>query len=271
MQSRPRRSLTGLAALALGTLVLATAGCLEYSPHALPLDHVHRDMHRKSLEQLLAQPEPEVLRFAVVGDTQGDFSEAEKAIAQLNERDDLSLVIQVGDFTHQGIGPEYKAMNGIFRRLRAPHFVVVGNHDLLANGSDIYDRMFGARDFAFTYARTRFVLFDSNGVEYGWDGRRPDLGFLRRVLEPSDEFDRAILFTHIDPSNPDWDPALREPYYDLVREFGVRASFYGHGHPPLEFERDGSMFYRPGAVDYRTYIIASVHPDGRIEIERRHF
>jgi 3',5'-cyclic-AMP phosphodiesterase len=251
--------------------MIALSGCLEYSPHALPLDHVHRDMHRKSLEQLLATPEPEVLRFAIVGDTQGDFSEAEKCVAQLNERDDLSLAIQVGDFTHQGVGPEYKAMNSIFRRLRVPHFVVVGNHDLLANGGDIYDRMFGERNLAFTYARTRFVLFDSNGVEYGWGGKLPDLDLVRRLLEPDGTFDRAILVSHIDPSSPDWDPVLREPYYDLVREFGVEVSFYGHGHTPHEFERDGSRFYLPGAVDWRTYIIAAIHPDGRIDVERRHF
>lgn len=251
---------------------LAGAGCLEYSPHAIPLDEADRDVHRKSLERLVAQPAAEVLRFAVVGDTQGDFDEAREAVARLNARDDLSFVVQVGDFTHLGLAPEYRKMNEIFRRLRVPYFVVVGNHDLLANGGDIYDHMFGARHLVFMHGRTRFVLFDTNGVEYGWDGTRPDLAFLRRVLGPREEYDQAILFAHIDPYNGDFDPALREPYFALLRDLGVQVSFYGHGHKPGPgFERDGSRLHVVGAVDYRTYLIGTVHQDGRIDVERVFF
>lgn len=252
-------------------VAFALGGCLEFSPHAFPLDERDRDVHRRSLERLLAQPAPDVVRFAVIGDTQGDFAETEHAIARLNERDDLSFVVQVGDFTHQGIGPEYSAMNGIFRRLRVPYFVVVGNHDLIANGTDIYEHMYGARNLVFTWARIRFVLFDSNGVEYGWDGSRPDLALLRRALVPDGEYDQAILFGHIDPTNPDWDPALREPYFALLRDAAIGVSFYGHSHAAQEYERDGARFYIPGAVDHRTYIVASVHPDGRVDVERRPF
>jgi predicted phosphodiesterase len=252
-------------------LALAVGGCLEYSPHAIPLDEADTDVHRKSLGQLFAVPEPEVLRFAVLGDTQGDFTETEEAVDEVNQLDGISFVVQVGDFTHQGIGPEFRAMNGHLRRLDVPYFVVVGNHDLLANGSDIYNHMFGEPNLAFTYARTRIVLFDDNGVEYGWDGSRPDLDLLREFLADTEAYDEAILLGHIDPGSPDFDPALREPYFALVREAGIEVSIYGHGHNPHEFERDGSRFYIVGAVDHRTFIVVSVFPDGRIEVERRRF
>jgi predicted phosphodiesterase len=256
---------------AVAAFALLLAGCLEYSPHAIPLDERDTDVHRKSLERLLSRPAPEVLRFAVIGDTQGDFNETEEIIGLLKERDDLSFVIQVGDLTHQGVGPEYRAMNALFRRLRVPYFVVIGNHDLLANGGDIYDHMFGARNFAFTYAGTRFVLFDSNALEYGYDATTPDLDLLREALSAGEEYRQAILFSHLDPGAGEWDPALREPYFELVRERAIEVSFYGHGHAPREFERDGSTFYIVGAVDHRTFIVATVQPDGRIDVERTSF
>lgn len=249
----------------------AAAACLEYSPHAIPLDDEETGVHARSLARLFAAPQPEVLRFAVIGDTQGDFDEVEQIVSSLNEVDDLSLVIQVGDFTHNGTAPEYRAMNDLLRRLRVPYFVIVGNHDLLANGGDIYDHMFGARNLAFTYARTRFVLFDSNAVEYGFDGTTPDLALIREALAPREDYDEAILLTHFNPGGLEWDEALRQPYFDLVAELGVKTSFYGHAHGPGEFERGGSRFYIAGAVDHRSFIIATVQPGGAIDVERRTF
>jgi predicted phosphodiesterase len=261
------------AALALAlALALSLGGCFQYSPHAIPLDEADTDVHRKSLERLLAQPAPEVLRFAVVGDTHGNFDDAETAVEYLNRRDDLSFVVQAGDFTHQGTGPEFRKMNSIFRRLRVPYFVVVGVHDLLANGGDIYDHMFGPRNLVFTYARTRFVLFDANAPEYGFNATLPDLDLLRRALASDREaYDEAVMLSHIDPSSPDWDPALREPYFALLRETGVKVSLHGHGHKPHEFEQDGARFYLPGSVLFRTLLLVSVHPDGQIDVERSPF
>lgn len=262
----PRRRARGVA---LVSLALALGGCLDYSPHAIPLGDADTAVHRRSLERLLAEPAPEVLRFAVVGDAQASFDEAEQLVAALNRRDDLSFVVQVGDFTHVGTSPEYRAMNALFRELRAPYFVAVGNHDLLGNGGDVYDRMFGERYLAFSYAGTRVVLLDSNAVEYGFDGTTPDLERVRAMATADPDADHVVLVAHVDPSS-EWDPALREPYYALVRELGVEVSFYGHGHEPHAFERDGSRFYLPGAVDRRTYLVTMVG-EGGVEVERRWF
>jgi 3',5'-cyclic AMP phosphodiesterase CpdA len=268
MSARRRGARRG-GALAAVVVAVTVGGCLEYSPHAIPQGESETDVNRKSIERLLAQPAPETIRFGVLGDTQGDFDEAEVAVEWLNGYDDLSFVVQVGDFTHLGTAPEYRVMNKILRELRVPYLVVVGNHDLLANGGDIYDHMYGPRDLAFTYGRTRFVLMDTNGVEYGMDATAPDLAFLRGALADREAYDQPILFAHIDPFNGDFDPALREPYFALLQELGIRVSFYGHGHKPGEpHQRDGSVLQVVGAVDYRTFLVCTVHPDGRIDVER---
>lgn len=260
-----RRSLGALA------FVLAT-GCLEYSPHAVDLDGSERDLHRKALERLGAIPPPEAgFRFAVVGDTQLAFDEAEDAVEHLNAREDLWFVVQGGDFTNFGLLPEFRLMNDIFARLRVPYFVVIGIHDHLGNADDIYDRMFGARDFSFTFGRTRFVLFDSNSLEFGYDGTVPNVPWLAARLEPDGAFDAAVLVSHIAPMHADFDPALRDRYVALLQAQASVVSFHAHEHRYRFDDTTGTPMYLADSVNHRNYLVVTVLAGGAIEVERVFF
>jgi Icc protein len=250
------------------TAVLAAA-CFEYSPHAIVLDDSERGLTEKAIARLQATPPPSALRFAVVGDTQLAFDEAADAIEHLNGRDDLSFVVQIGDFTNFGLGREFVLMSDVFARLRVPFFVVIGIHEYLGNGEDIYARMFGARDVAFTYARTRVVLFDDNSREFAFDGTVPDLGFLAAQLAPDGAHDLAVLFAHVPPGTSDFDPALVDRYDELLRTHAPVVSFHGH-EPAFRFEeREGTPLYVTDPLDeQRTYLVATVLPGGRVEVER---
>ena len=253
-------------------LLLVAAGCLEYSPHAIVLDGSERDLHRKAVLRLEASPPPEALRFAVVGDTQLAFDEAEEAVEHLNRRDDLAFVVQVGDFTHFGLTPEFRAMNDIFSRLRVPHFVAIGIHDYLGNGEEIYERMFGPTDFAFTFARVRFLLFDSNSREFAYDGTVPDLAWLAANLAPDAAHDWAVLFSHCAPESSDFDRGLVEGYDDLLRAHPRTVSFHGHEHRFRTDVRHGTALYVADSVDHRSYLVATLRADGvGFEVERVSF
>jgi 3',5'-cyclic-AMP phosphodiesterase len=252
---------------ALAAAVIVAAGCLEYSPHQLPTSGSERDLHRKALERLAAAPPPAVLRFAVVGDTQLFFDDAERAIASLAARDDLAFVVQVGDFTHVGLWPEFRIMNDLFRRLPVPYFVVVGIHDLLGNGDEIYERMFGPLDLAFDYAGTQFIFLDTNSREYGFDGRVPDLAWLEAQLAPGPGTDRIVVFGHCRAESGDFDPALRAPFSALLRGAGVDLTIHGHDHAYSAGEHEGVPFVVADAVDGRSYLVVTATPAG-FEVER---
>jgi 3',5'-cyclic AMP phosphodiesterase CpdA len=248
-------------------LLLLLAACLEYSPHAIVLDGSERDLNRKALARIAAAPAPEPLRFALVGDTQLAFDEAEDAIEHLNRRDDLAFVVQLGDFTHFGLLSEFRLMNELFARLRVPYLVVIGIHDYLGNGADVFHEMFGERDFAFTVGRTRFVIFDSNSLEFGFDGTVPDLAFLRAQLSPDGEHDRAILLSHVPPGTGDFDPGLVEGYLALLREAGSVASFHAHEHDSREGELAGTPLWVADSVDHRSYLVATIG-GGELRVEK---
>lgn len=257
----------GLAAVC----VLLGSACFEYSPHAIVLDPSERDLHAKALARLAAAPPPETLRFAVLGDTQLRFEDAADAVDHLNRRADLAFVVQIGDIVHVGILPEFREMNEVLARLRVPYFVVIGIHEYLGNAEDIYGEMFGAPNLAFTFERTRFVLFDSNSREFGFDGTVPDLAWLAAQLSPDGTHDRAALFSHVPPGSGDFDPALVKPYDALLGAQRSVISFHGHQERFSFEERAGTPVYVVDAVDGRSYLVATVVAGGGFEVERVSF
>ena len=243
-------------------------GCLEYSPHTLPSEDRHRGVNGKNIVRLVAEPPPARLRFAVVGDTQTAFDEAERAVTALSRRGDVAFVVQIGDFTDLGLAPEYERMNDLFRSLPVPYFVAIGNHDHLGNGEDLYERMFGPQDFAFSWARTRFVFLDTCSIEEAYDGTVPDLVKLAVNLAPSPEHERAFVFAHVKPESTDFDPRLRSGFRALLRDGGVVASFYGHEHRYESEVRDGIPYFVAAHVNDREYLLVSERDDGGFEVER---
>jgi 3',5'-cyclic AMP phosphodiesterase CpdA len=249
-------------------LVLPLAACLEFSPHELPRGSSDRDLHRKALEALSARSGDAPLRFAAVGDTQLEFNHAEDFVAAVNQRDDLDFVVQLGDFTNYGLTFEYEVMNGIFARLRVPYFVLAGNHDLLGNGQAIYEHMFGPRDLAFTHARVRVVLLDTNSHEHRYAPDVPDLAWLAEQLAPDPGHDDALVMGHCDPDAFEFNPELREPYLAVLRDAGVTLSLHAHAHHFASREHDGVTVVTADAVHGRSYVVVTAVPGGGLALER---
>jgi 3',5'-cyclic AMP phosphodiesterase CpdA len=249
-------------------LAAVLGGCLEYSPHQLPTEASERDLNRKAVERIVATP-VERLRFAVVGDTQRGFSEAEDAVDAINRRGDLQFVVQLGDFVNVGTWLEFREMNEIFARLRVPYLVVVGFHDLIGNGEAIYGAMFGPTDFAFTHGRVRFVAFDSNSSVHDYDGTVPDLAFLAAALAPSPEHDRALAFSHVAPGQgADFDPALTESTIAVLASGAVDLSLHSHAHRYEAYERGGVRFVLADSIEHRSFVVVSQRDDGGFDQEK---
>jgi 3',5'-cyclic AMP phosphodiesterase CpdA len=256
----------------LSLVALLPAACLEYSPHALPTDRSERDLNHKAIERLVAAPPPGPLAFAVVGDTQRSFDEAEEFVAAVNAREDVQFVVQVGDFTNVGILLEFELMNEIFSRLRVPYLVVVGFHDQLGNGARIYAEMFGPENFAFTLGRTRLVLYDSNSSSHDFAGTVPDLAWLEAALAPGPDHDRVIAFSHIAPGGgPLFDEALTLPLLALLARSGTELSLHGHAHRADAFEREGVRIVIADSVDHRSWVLVTQRTDGGFDYERVFF
>lgn len=253
-------------ALSLILLLGLAGGCLSYSPHELPASG--QNLRAESLARIEARPAGAPLRFAVIGDVQRAYDEAAVAVARLNELQGLAFVVQVGDFTDLGRSAEFERMAGIFARLEAPWFAVIGNHDLLGDGGAIFDRLLGPRNHDFTLGRTRFVFLDTNSREYGFGRGVPDLTWLEERLAPGDDHDRRVVFSHVPPTSSDFDPALREPFHELLEEAEVAVSFHGHEHRYEDGEREGVRYVIADSALNRSFLVVDERPDGQLSVER---
>jgi hypothetical protein len=252
-------------------LALAAAGCLAYSPHDLPTDAADEDVHERSLAALAGLPPPVPLRFAVIGDVQRFFEEAREFVQAANARGDLAFVVQAGDFTHLGLTFEFEAMNRVFRGLAVPYFVVVGNHDLIGNGRALYEHMFGPLDFAFTYARLRVVLLNTNSREFAFPPDVPNLAWLADRLAPGPDHDLAVVICHVAPNAGDFNASLAQPYRAVLRAAGVTLSINAHGHLFERHEEADLTFVTADSAEHRSYLVVTVLPAGGLEVERVFF
>jgi 3',5'-cyclic AMP phosphodiesterase CpdA len=254
------------AALTAILLPALAGGCLSYSPHEVPFGG--RNLRIENLTRLESRPPAPRLRFAVVGDVQRAFDDAWAAVSRLNRIEDLAFVVQVGDFTDLGRSDEFEQMAGVFSALEAPWFVVVGNHDLLGNGGNIFDALFGPRNNDFTYQRTRFVLLDTNSREYGFGAGVPDLDWLAGRLAPGPDHDRVVLFSHVWPWSSDFDPGLRDAFVEQLGEAGVALSLHGHDHSYAAEVHEGVPYFIADAAANRSVLLVEELPSGELGVER---
>jgi Icc protein len=245
--------------------LLLCAGCGVFEFHPYELRGMDGDRHARALERLRSEAGDGPLRFAVLGDIQLFLDESGAAVEDLEQRD-VDFVVQVGDLTEYGSAQEYAWVARLLDRLRVPSFAVLGNHDVLGTGADIYRKTFGPTFFSFQHAGSRFVLFDSNSREYGFPGNVPDLEALREALSPEPGLSHTFTFSHVPPGHGDFDASLAGPLEQLQAEQGVSVSFHAHIHQFGSEVRQGVRYFVADSLDHRNYLLVTVDgPVVRVE------
>ena len=141
---------------------------IEYHPYDLDIDG-ETDVNRRNIERIeTATYGKEEIRFAVISDTQRWYDETEDAVETLNLRDDLDFVLHTGDMSDFGLKLEFEKQRDILSGLKVPFVCLLGNHDCLATGLDVFRKIFGTEDFAFTAGNVRFLCLNTNALEFDY-------------------------------------------------------------------------------------------------------
>ena len=255
--------------------LLALTGCdlLEFSPNDHRVPEEFTDLTRKNLAKLQAKPlaPGDTLRFVFTGDSQQFYDEAEDLVASVNQQPGISFLVVAGDISDFGLAREMRWVDEKLRRLYMPYVTVVGNHDLVGNGRQAYQHIFGALDYSFVYGDTKFILLDTNGREYNFDGSAPNMGWLRPQLATSDGARRQVVLMHVPPYNNDFDPALAPPFVEALRTapnlvFGMNG--HNHGYRIGEPFNDGVTYVNSDAFSERHYMVITVWGNRQFRIKR---
>ncbi len=265
---------TGKLPISLISLILFLAACdiIEYSPNQIILKEYERDLNRKNIEKLQANSPEDTLRFVLMGDTQRFYDEAESFVKSVNKLKDIDFVIHAGDISDFGLSQEFEWIAKIMSDLNVPYVTAVGNHDLIANGSKVYRKMFGPMNFSFILSGVKFVFYDSNSIEYGYDGSTPDLAWIAGELG-TDDFDWAIPVAHMPPYSEDTDLTKEEALAGILGSTGkVKLSLHGHEHAFSVVEKydNGVTYVVSTTVNKKGYAIISFY-DGNFEVEEVYY
>ncbi|WP_181304316.1 metallophosphoesterase [Rufibacter sp. XAAS-G3-1] len=234
----------------LAVLLLALSSCdglFEYHPNQIILDSDEKNLTAYNLQKIRQQQPGDTLKLIVMGDTQRFYDDAQDFVKKANGFQDIDFVVHQGDISDFGMTQEFKWIHDIMEDLKWPYFTVIGNHDMLANARKVYKKMYGDFNYSFVYGHTKFVFIDTNSREYSFNGKVPDLGWLRGQLqqEPGATWKQAITISHIPPYDGDFDKKLELPFHQTLKESNlVSLSLYGHIHRWLsEYPYDNHILY----------------------------
>lgn len=255
------------AVLALA-LLLASCRVFEFTPYEIPDPDGPAAETARNLGRLeaLAKRSGGPVRFALLADSHDSYDELARAADRINADSTIQFAILAGDFTQYGLLREYEWYDEAVSRLRAPLLTVIGNHDALANGSEIYRRRYGPLNFAFTYGGYRFVCANTNI----WDSDEPapDWDWLEHALATAGSL-RVVMVSHIPPFGDQFDESSRDRWRLLLAKHGVRLSLHGHQHN-YRFEEtygDGVRYLVADDVGARNYLRVTL-VDSLVEVER---
>lgn len=248
----------------ISLLFITLLGCNadEYSPNQKFNRSTATAVNNREISELPSKPAGATIKIAVSGDTQRSYKQADDFVSLINARKDIDFVVLNGDISDFGLLLEFDGIYKIYDRLNVPFISVIGNHDLVANGSDVYKRMFGDLNFTFKYAGIKFVCHDTNGREYDFNGSTPNMQWLRNNLKLEAGTDRFLALSHIPPTDSDFDPKLTVPYQDLLNQTpGVIASIHSHQHQPqiTRFQNGkGIPFIITNAIVKRAFTLITI-------------
>ncbi|MCR5887499.1 metallophosphoesterase [Hymenobacter sp. J193] len=260
---------------ATALLLSGCADLLEFSPNDYRSPGDQQDLTVKNLARLQAAPLPpgDTLRFVFTGDSQRFYDEAEALVKSVNQQAGIQFVLIAGDISDFGMGREMRWVDDHLRKLSVPYLTVIGNHDQVGNGREAYQHIFGPLNYSFTYGDTQFIMTDTNGREYNFNGQVPDLPWVQQQLADNGAR-RQIIVSHVPPQDEDFDPAVRDGYVRLLRE-APRLAFEMNGHrhsfsigQPFN---DGITYINSNGFEKNQYVVVTVWGDKEFRLKHVQF
>jgi hypothetical protein len=254
-------------------LLLFLSGCdnIEFSPNQAFDRDSPVNLNAKNLKLLKERPIlSDTLRFILSGDTQRAYDQAVDLVKVANKIPNLDFLIINGDISDFGLLQEKKWIYDIFKNLKVPYIGVVGNHDLIANGVMVYEKMFGDFNFSFIYKGVKFICHDTNSREYNFNGKVPDLNWIKKELQNTNDVEGIISVAHIPPRSGDFDSNLRTSYEELLNSNPKTiASLHSHENDNAAyFPFEGSIpFIVSEAVINREFLYVEIYNGKLIKYE----
>ena len=271
MQRRKFLKQTGiLSAITLAGLLPACDIPFEYSPYDAIVEKKYRDLTAKNLDKLKELEDGKTsFKIAFISDSHTFYDDFEDQIKDINSRDDIDFVIHGGDITLSSLHKEFNWFNEIIGKLNVPFLTVIGNHDHLSNGKEIYEKSFGPTNYVFTFRGSKFVMFDN--VIWENKNRDPEFEWFKENLINDADYNHVIPVSHIPPWGDQYNYGNEIIFDQMMVEKDIKLSIHGHTHKYYFGKRYDQVDYLVvGDTPDRNYAVISIDEDN-YSVERVDF
>lgn len=239
--------------------------------------------------------------FVVLGDSRQERRAALKAVYPVNDvferlledskKHACDFTAHLGDIVQTGRPEEYDGLASFLeaRKLSAPFFVAIGNHEVIARGGlDEFKRIFGPDYFLFDHKGWRFVFLNSARHRLGTEQR----AWLADSLKSAP---RAVVFSHMPPMplqawhDGAWGRMMARRMNTILRDDGsltdlmakakVERFYAGHIHGFGQADYKGTRYILSGGagspfypwhftkLQFFHYILVRIDAQGRLSEE----
>lgn len=252
--------------LIVSTLLVCCLSCVEYHPYDTNIDgELGLNEKNITLIERMCEDKGEI-RFALISDSQRWYDELRATVESINSRDDIDFVIHAGDIADFGLRNEFELQRDIMQLLDVPFVCLLGNHDCLGTGEEIFRKMFGPYNFAFTASDIRFICLNTNALEFEYNDPVPDFGFLNKEIMQMDErIERSVVVMHAQPYSDQFNNNVATIFQAyLTRLPLLQFCLHGHGHRFIEEDifDDGILYYQCPSSGERGYLVFTIKDEG---------
>jgi Icc-related predicted phosphoesterase len=254
-----KRFFVGCSVIA-GFLFPSCKEAFEFSPNQVFDDNSAVNLNAISLEKLYSAPSDDTITIAFVGDSQRFYDELDLFIDTVNSYRSVDFILLAGDISDFGLLAEFELIAERLAKLEKPFIGVVGNHDVLAKGDEVFERMFGPLNFSFIYNDVKFIVHNTNSKEFE-QGLVPDLAWLGGQLTKTDSAKYAITVSHVPPFSEDFDKDLEPGYAALLQEAPhLVVSLHGHIHEHRDGYpyNDGVRYITSHSFDQQSFVLLKI-------------
>lgn len=257
----------------IGILCFTSCDLFDYHPYSGKVSSdIGRDLNNKNIREIESIcANKDTIRFIWYGDSGRSLDELKKFVKHVNQQDSIDFAIHAGDMAEFGLAKEYEWGQELINNLKIPNVVIIGNHDIIANGEKVYKKIHGDFNFRFIAGDILFLCLNTNALEYDYSIPVPDFSYIKESFELYDSesevptYKRTIVAMHAPPENEQFNNNVKDIFHEKITAFpSLLFCLNGHTHNHIanDFFNDGVLYYACDNIGKRSYLVFTITPDG---------